>query len=107
MSLCDLVRQGEENDDGEYTFSTGFDVEKGEYQYKFRLGPGDWWVLDETKPTGRQKLARKRESITNKWTIVDDGTGIRNNLLIVESKPQQPQLTKPHEAEVEQRSQSD
>jgi len=23
-------------------------VQDGEYQYKFRLGPGEWWVLDES-----------------------------------------------------------
>lgn len=24
----------------------------GTFQYKFRLGPGEWWVLDETAPVG-------------------------------------------------------
>ncbi|KAG9821009.1 hypothetical protein KCU98_g8496, partial [Aureobasidium melanogenum] len=76
-----------DKEDGELEFKHEFEAEPGEYQYKFRLGPGDWWVLDETKPT------------------VDDGTGIRNNLLVVEPKTQQPQLTKAHEAEVEQTSQ--
>lgn len=74
-------------EDGELEFKHEFEAEPGEYQYKFRLGPGDWWVLDETKPT------------------VDDGTGIRNNLLVVEPKPQQPKLAKAREAEVEQPSQ--
>ncbi|KAH0373105.1 hypothetical protein KCU65_g749, partial [Aureobasidium melanogenum] len=76
-----------DKEDGELEFKHEFEAEPGEYQYKFRLGPGDWWVLDETKPT------------------VDDGTGIRNNLLVVERKSQQPQLSQPHEAEVEQPSQ--
>lgn len=43
-------------------------MEEGEYQYKFRLGDGDWWTCDHTKPT------------------VDDGQGNSNNLLVVKSK---------------------
>lgn len=34
-------------------FSYKASLEPGEYQYKFRLGPGDWWTLDESKPTGK------------------------------------------------------
>jgi hypothetical protein len=26
--------------------------EGGNFQYKFRIGPGDWWVLNEDSPTG-------------------------------------------------------
>lgn len=29
------------------------DVEVGQYQYKFRLGPGDWWILDDKAETGQ------------------------------------------------------
>ena len=57
--------QSEKQNNGEYLFSKAFDVEEGEYQYKFRLGPGDWWVCDESKPT------------------VHDGSGNKNNLLVV------------------------
>ncbi|OAL40256.1 hypothetical protein AYO20_00676 [Fonsecaea nubica] len=32
-------------------FSYKADLEPGDYQYKFKLGPGDWWVLDESSPT--------------------------------------------------------
>lgn len=38
--------------DGELKFSKDFEAEEGQYQYKFRLGPGDWWALDESKPSG-------------------------------------------------------
>lgn len=39
--------------DGELIFHRDFEnVDAGSYQYKFRLGPGDWWVLDETAATG-------------------------------------------------------
>lgn len=51
--------------DGEYRFRKTFSVEEGEYQYKFRLGPGDWWALNEGAP------------------VVDDGAGNKNNLLEV------------------------
>lgn len=27
--------------------------EGAEFQYKFRIGQGDWWVLDETAPVGK------------------------------------------------------
>lgn len=57
--------------DGEFTFVRNFDVDEGEYQYKFRLGPGDWWVCDE-----------KRE-------VVDDGAGNRNNRVVVKSHASQ------------------
>ncbi|KAI9659503.1 MAG: hypothetical protein M1821_001761 [Bathelium mastoideum] len=40
-------------------------VKEGVHQYKFRLGPGDWWVLDENAPT------------------VNDGNGNENNLLVI------------------------
>lgn len=36
-----------------YQFSAEVDLEPGVHQYKFRLGPGDWWVVDETVPTGK------------------------------------------------------
>jgi hypothetical protein len=44
-----------EKEDGELDFKHEFEADAGEYQYKFRLGPGDWWVLDESKPTGKHK----------------------------------------------------
>ncbi|KAH7061050.1 hypothetical protein B0J12DRAFT_279639 [Macrophomina phaseolina] len=57
---------------GDLVFEKSFDaIESGEYQYKFRLGPGDWWVCDESAP------------------IVSDDAGNRNNLLTVKP-PQSP-----------------
>ena len=50
---------------GENHFAKTFNVDEGEYQYKIRLGSGDWWVTDDSKPT------------------VDDGGGNKNNLLVV------------------------
>lgn len=40
-------------EDGELGFEHDFRAEPGQYQYKFRLGHGDWWVLDESKPIGK------------------------------------------------------
>ena len=60
--------EAKDKDGAEYRFCRAFDVEEGEYQYKFRLGPGDWWVCDESRPT------------------VDDGMGNKNNLLPVKSQ---------------------
>jgi len=57
-----------EEPSGEWEFSKTFPAAKGEYQYKFRLGPGDWWVCDESQPT------------------VDDGFGDRNNVLVVKDE---------------------
>jgi 1,4-alpha-glucan branching enzyme len=42
-------------DDAEHgrKFTRKLEVEEGnEYQYKFRLGDGNWWELDESGPTG-------------------------------------------------------
>lgn len=58
------------NGEDEHEFTKTFIAEPGQYQYKFRLGPGDWWVFDEHKPT------------------VDDGFGNKNNLLTI--KPHLP-----------------
>lgn len=36
-----------------YVFHRTFDLPKGNFQYKFRLGHnGDWWVCDHTVATG-------------------------------------------------------
>lgn len=66
---------------GEWEFSKTFPAAKGEYQYKFRLGPGDWWVCDENKPT------------------VDDGFGDRNNVLVVKDEvPVKKHAPEPHKS---------
>ncbi|KAI5207119.1 hypothetical protein E4T39_02125 [Aureobasidium subglaciale] len=74
----------EEKADGELEFKHEFKAQPGQYQYKFRLGPGDWWVLDESKPT------------------VDDGTGIRNNHYIVVAETPKHEVAKAPQAQVSQ-----
>ncbi|TKA82780.1 hypothetical protein B0A55_01785 [Friedmanniomyces simplex] len=59
--------------DGENRFYKTFTADEGDYQYKFRLGPGDWWALDDAKPT------------------VDDGAGNKNNLMVVKPVTAAPQ----------------
>jgi hypothetical protein len=45
---------------GEYHFHKQVSVEEGhQFQYKFRLGPGDWWVLNESSPIGMYDLRRE------------------------------------------------
>lgn len=54
--------------DGEHVFTKSIHVKPGTaVQYKFRVGSGDWWVLDESLPT------------------VTDDMGNRNNILKVEA----------------------
>ncbi|KAK4964044.1 hypothetical protein LTR66_012502 [Elasticomyces elasticus] len=44
----DVLEMSSRSKGEEYEFYYDFEgVEEGEYQYKFRLGPGDWWVLDQ------------------------------------------------------------
>ncbi|THY57204.1 hypothetical protein D6C99_02599 [Aureobasidium pullulans] len=76
-----------EKEDGELDFEHEFRAEPGEYQYKFRLGPGDWWVLDESKPT------------------VDDGTGNRNNMIVVE--PKSSNVNESHETPISSNAQEE
>lgn len=39
---------------GEYRHEIRLDIPKGQdYQYKFRLGKGDWWDLNEEEPIGK------------------------------------------------------
>jgi len=51
--------------EGEYQFSKSFNIQPGTYQYKFRLGHGDWWICDDSAPTEI------------------DGTGNLNNVLVI------------------------
>ncbi|KAI4207493.1 MAG: hypothetical protein LQ346_000538 [Caloplaca aetnensis] len=53
-----------------YTFSRTFDVPVGTFQYKFRLGQGDWWVCGGNE------------------VVVTDALGNHNNRLVVAPEPQ-------------------
>ena len=33
-------------------FSSTVNLDPGEHQYKFKLGDGDWWVVDDASPQG-------------------------------------------------------
>ena len=43
----------------ELEFFKDFYVTEGHWQYKFRLGPGDWWVCNESVATGTFLLRHK------------------------------------------------
>lgn len=74
VAKCDQEGKG----DLEFEFYTEVHVQVGkEYQFKFRIGEGDWWVLDEEHPT------------------VTDDAGNRNNLLLVPAQEHEPQATEP------------
>ncbi|KAI5362314.1 Putative immunoglobulin-like protein [Septoria linicola] len=75
-----LEMEGTQNDRKEFKFSKSFNAQEGEYQYKLRLGPGDWWTCDENQPQ------------------VDDGQGNKNNLVIVKAGgPQHDRADSVHE----------
>ena len=84
--------------DGEYTFTKEVEIEEGkEYQYKFRVGEGDWWLLNEDEPTGTYSLMMRVNCSTstnvynplnfpyntNLTNAATDSAGNRNNLLAV------------------------
>ncbi|KAJ1335369.1 Glycogen recognition site of AMP-activated protein kinase [Microdochium nivale] len=53
-----------QKDDGDYEFTKSWPVEQGvDVEYKYRIGHGDWWVLDESEQT------------------TDDGHGNLNNTM--------------------------
>lgn len=71
----------------EHHFHKQFMLKSGaRFQYKFRLGPGDWWVLNENAPVGEFSVP----SVSAKFRILimltfgnvaTDDAGNRNNLL--------------------------
>jgi hypothetical protein len=67
----------------EYIFKKDVVVKGGEYQYKFRIGPGDWWVLNEDAPTGDFTIRSHTTKANRSHLIVTDELGNRNNLLSV------------------------
>lgn len=41
------------DENGEHNFHKEVEVDEGgQFQYKFRIGLGDWWTLNEQAPTG-------------------------------------------------------
>ncbi|APA15112.1 hypothetical protein SS1G_08690 [Sclerotinia sclerotiorum 1980 UF-70] len=75
------------NDSDHYVFSKAVEVEQGkEYQYKFRIGNGDWWMSDEDAPT-----------------VTDEG-GNQNNLLTVPIIPPSPSKSTSNEKSHEENS---
>lgn len=47
----------------ENRFFLSFSADEGHYQYKLRLGPGDWWVCDDSMPTVVDDQGHKNNSI--------------------------------------------
>lgn len=43
---------------GDFVFTRAVTVEAGSrFQYKFKIGSGDWWALDENGPTGEPSIS--------------------------------------------------
>lgn len=64
------------------TFFKEFRVAEGSWQYKFRLGPGDWWACDETAEIG-WLIILLPVVVVPLTSLVTDDAGNRNNLLVV------------------------
>ena len=47
----------------QHVFTYNAVIQPGHYQYKFRLGPGDWWVLDDSAPTGMIGRKMRRDKV--------------------------------------------
>lgn len=105
----------------EHEFYHEVKVEEGkEYQYKFRIGKGEWWMLDENAPTGARLLPQSEAAVdiisgnasrfsANTDTprpTVTDAIGNQNNLLAVpvteehtNSIESRPAASTPHQEE--------
>ena len=75
--------QCESSQSGQNKFTHTTELQPGEHQYKFRLGPGDWWVLDESAPTGQYHIYLLSKIQLADIRIADDGSGNINNALSV------------------------
>jgi hypothetical protein len=52
------------NENGDYEYTKEIQIEEGkEYQYKYRIGSGEWWLLSEDSPTGMATPARLGERL--------------------------------------------
>jgi hypothetical protein len=85
------------NEAGEHEFYKEVQAEEGNvYQYKFRVGEGDWWMLNEDSPTGMAPIYIRESTVnflhslifpseiaSDKHFPVTDDVGNRNNLLSV------------------------
>ncbi|KAH7419579.1 hypothetical protein BKA64DRAFT_21126 [Cadophora sp. MPI-SDFR-AT-0126] len=64
------------DENNEHEFFKEVNVEQGkEYQYKFRIGPGDWWILNEDSPTGTDDAGNRNNVLS--VPITDDTIGTK------------------------------
>jgi hypothetical protein len=58
--------------DGELEFTKEVSVQEGkQYQYKFRVGEGEWWVLNEQAPIGKWLFNSTYESYSDSQRSVN------------------------------------
>src|SRR5262249_54793391 len=85
-SPLEMTCEKTEATESRHLFSYTVDLKPGKYQYKFRLGPGDWWVLDESAPTGGWIISLR--IIQADDLAASDNSGNVNNVLTVEPDEQ-------------------
>lgn len=69
----------------EYKFFAHLQLEEGQWEYKFRLGNGNWWVCDDSTETGETTFVIIMGRMKTKSWLVFDKSGNENNLLVVRS----------------------
>jgi hypothetical protein len=53
------------DENNEYNFHAEVTVEEDkQYQYKFRVGPGDWWMLNEDAPTATDNMGNRNNVLS-------------------------------------------
>ncbi|PVH80081.1 hypothetical protein DL98DRAFT_515767 [Cadophora sp. DSE1049] len=86
------------DENNEHEFFKEVNVEQGkEYQYKFRIGPGDWWILNEDSPTGTDDAGNRNNVLSVPVaddTIVRKDTREEDTTKMEESKHTQPLVAK-------------
>ncbi|KAI9809551.1 MAG: hypothetical protein M1827_006786 [Pycnora praestabilis] len=73
--------EAEHEHNGLSKFYKNLDIPEGRWQYKYRIGEGDWWVIDK-----------------NSESVIDEA-GNENNLLVVEPKSKPELYTNPDDVD--------
>ncbi|MCJ1310565.1 hypothetical protein MMC25_004230 [Agyrium rufum] len=51
----------------EYEFVASFPAKEGQYQYKFRIGTGDWWICDQSAQQVQDDAGNWNNVLDHKW----------------------------------------
>lgn len=77
------------SEDGVYTFTKTLQVEpESKIVYKFRVGEGDWWLLNEDAPTVTDDAGNRNNILeAPKVTVPEEHTGSEETAADVQTKP--------------------